>query len=161
MRRCFYHTDLRQNAVLHNFSTQITLIQYSGPSNHAWAFNETVKKFPKSPIRPAGSEKHLSSLLVFLPNWLNFCVRGQFEPKMLIVRGHSDINTTYFIWIFKVIKNKLEPAIIWKLVTCQRITSKNTRPGWVRWYWSADTLFSQVPTLLCNQFSPGPPGLPK
>ena len=30
-------------------------------------------------------------------------------------------NTTYFIWIKK---NKLEPAIIWKLVTCQRITSK-------------------------------------
>ena len=30
------------------------------------------------------------------------------------MRGHSDINTTSFI---------LEPAIIWKLVTCQRITS--------------------------------------
>ena len=30
-------------------------------------------------------------------------------------------NTTYFIWIKR---NKLEPAIIWKLVTCQRITSK-------------------------------------
>ena len=47
MRRCFYHTDLRQNAVLHNFSTQITLIQYSGPSKHAWAFNETVQKISK------------------------------------------------------------------------------------------------------------------
>ena len=49
-------------------------------------------------------------------------------------------------------KIKLEPAIIWKLVTCQRITSKNTRPRWVdtwardtvRWYWSADTLFWQL-----------------
>ena len=29
MRRCFYHTDLRQNAVFHNFSRQIALIQYS------------------------------------------------------------------------------------------------------------------------------------
>ena len=31
MRRCFYHTDLRQNAVFHNFSRQIALIQYSEP----------------------------------------------------------------------------------------------------------------------------------
>ena len=51
-------------------------------------------------------------------SWLNFRIRGQFEIKILIVRH---INTTYFIWIKK---NKLEPAIIWKLVTCQRITSK-------------------------------------
>ena len=28
MRRCFYHKDLRQNAVFHNFSRQIALIQY-------------------------------------------------------------------------------------------------------------------------------------
>ena len=49
-------------------------------------------------------------------------------------------------------KIKLEPAIIWKLVTCQRITSKNTWPLWVntracdtaKWYWSADTLFWQL-----------------
>ena len=51
------------------------------------------------------------------------------------------------IWI-----KKTEPAIIWKRVNCQRITSKNTRPWWVdtwardtvRWYWSADTLFWQL-----------------
>ena len=55
MRYCFYHTDLGQNAVFHNFAIQIALIQYSGRSKHAWAFSETVKKFPKSPIRPAGS----------------------------------------------------------------------------------------------------------
>ena len=29
MRRCFYHTDLRQNAVFHSFSRQIAFIQYS------------------------------------------------------------------------------------------------------------------------------------
>ena len=40
--------------------------------------------------------------------WLNFCVPGQFETRQ-IVRGHSDINTTYFIRIKK--KKKLEPAI--------------------------------------------------
>ena len=52
-------------------------------------------------------------------SWLNFLARGQFEIKILIVRH---INRTYFIWIFK--KIKLEPAIIWKPVPCQRITSK-------------------------------------
>ena len=37
MRHCFYHTDLGQNAVFHNFEIQIALIQYSGRSKHAWA----------------------------------------------------------------------------------------------------------------------------
>ena len=48
------------------------------------------------PTRDYGekSEKPLSSLLVFLNNWLNFRVRDQFEIKRLIARGHSDINTT-------------------------------------------------------------------
>ena len=57
MRRCFYHTGLRQNAVtvLHNFAIQIVLIQYSERSKQAWAFSENVQKFPKSPIRPDGS----------------------------------------------------------------------------------------------------------
>ena len=31
MRRCFHHTDLRQNAVFHNFSRQIALIHYPEP----------------------------------------------------------------------------------------------------------------------------------
>ena len=100
---------------------------------------------------------------------MNFRVRGQFEIKILIVRH---INTTYFIWIKK--KKKLAPAIIWKLVTCQRITSKNARPRWVdtwswtrdmvRWYGSEDTLFgkavnwSQHWCAICvqNQFSCAP-----
>ena len=43
------------------------------------------------------SEKHLSSLLAFLDNWLNFRIEDQFEIKMLVVWGHSDIHTTYFI----------------------------------------------------------------
>ena len=40
---------------------------------------------------------------------------------------------------YDFLKNKLEPAIIWKLVTCQRITSKNTRPRWVD-TWARDTV---------------------
>ena len=47
MSRCFYHTDLVQNAVVHNFSRQIAFIQYSGPSKHAWTFSETVQKISK------------------------------------------------------------------------------------------------------------------
>ena len=35
MKRCFYHTDLGQNAVFHNFAIQIALIQYLGRSKHA------------------------------------------------------------------------------------------------------------------------------
>ena len=60
-------------------------------------------------------------------SWLNFGVRGQFEIKILILR---QTYTAYFIWIF--LKIKLEPAIIWKLVTCQRITLKKylTSMGW-------------------------------
>ena len=82
-------------------------------------------------------------------NWLKFCVWGQFEIKIVIVLGDSDINTTYLVWIWK---KKSQPAILWKRVNCQRITSKNTRPRlvdtWVRdtvrRYWSADTLFWQL-----------------
>ena len=61
------------------------------------------------PTRVDGKKR--SSPPVFLKKWLNVCVRGQFENKILTLRGHSDINTTYFIWIIG--KNKLEPAIIW------------------------------------------------
>ena len=57
MRHCFYHTDLGQNAVFHNFVIKIALIQYSGRSKHAWILTNPLKNFPKSPIHvvPAGS----------------------------------------------------------------------------------------------------------
>ena len=52
----------------------------------------------------------------------------------------------------RLIKLELGHAIIWKVATCQRITSKNTPTQWVdtwardtvRRYWSADTLFWQL-----------------
>ena len=58
MRHCFYHTDLgQQNAVFDSFAIQIAIIQYSGRSKHAWALAiKPLKKFPKSPIQPAGSD---------------------------------------------------------------------------------------------------------
>ena len=47
------------------------------------------------------------------------------------------MNSTYFIIVhFK--KNELEPAISWKVATCQRITSKNTWTQWVD-IWARDT----------------------
>ena len=55
MRRCFYHTDLVQNAVFHNFSGQIAFIQYSDHRSTRGPLAKPFKKFPKSPIRPAGS----------------------------------------------------------------------------------------------------------
>ena len=36
----------------------------------------------------------LTNRSILLIDWLNFRVRDQFEIKMLIARGHSDINTT-------------------------------------------------------------------
>ena len=47
MTRFFYHTDLVQNAVVHNFSRQFAFIQYSEPSRQAWTFSETVQKISK------------------------------------------------------------------------------------------------------------------
>ena len=47
MRRCFYHTDLEQNAVFHNFDIQVALIQYSGLSKLTLAFSEAAEKNSK------------------------------------------------------------------------------------------------------------------
>ena len=57
MSHCCYHTDLgQQNTVFDSFAIQIAIIQYSGRSKHSWALAKPLKKFPKSPIRPAGSD---------------------------------------------------------------------------------------------------------
>ena len=49
MRRCFYHTDLVQNAVFYNFSRQIAFIEYSGPyrGTRGLLISETVQKISK------------------------------------------------------------------------------------------------------------------
>ena len=59
------------------------------------AFLRQNKPFPLLYLGHAQIKR--SSLPVFLKNWLNFRVRGQFEIKILIMQGHSDINRTYFI----------------------------------------------------------------
>ena len=53
-------------------------------------------------------------------NWLNFSFRGQFKNQNFNCAAHIKHN----IFHMKENKIKLEPAIIWKLVTCQRIISK-------------------------------------
>ena len=56
MRYCFYHTDLAQKAVFHNFATQIAIIQYiQDDRSTRGLLAKPLKKFPKSHIRPAGS----------------------------------------------------------------------------------------------------------
>ena len=82
MRRCFYHTDLVQNAVFHNFSGQIAFIQYSDHRSTRGPLAKPFKKFPKSPIRPAGSnfwqalnlQRNLKELrFKMIKNLLCFC----------------------------------------------------------------------------------------
>ena len=66
MRRCFYHTDLGQNAVFYNFAIQIALIQYSGRSKHAWAFSEN--NFQNHPYgQPVASCGVFECTLIELP----------------------------------------------------------------------------------------------
>ena len=50
MRRCFYHSDLGQNAVFHNFAIHIALIQYSGRSKH-YLYGKPVLTFDKRQSR--------------------------------------------------------------------------------------------------------------
>ena len=75
---------------------------------------------------------------------LNFRVRDQFEIKILKVRL---MNTTF--------KNiELEPAIIQKAGTCQRVTSKNTRThsNWARevfiWFVRGCLIFTAVNLII-------------
>ena len=47
MRRCFYHTDLGQNAVFHNFEIQIHSFNIQDDRNTRGLFSETAKKISK------------------------------------------------------------------------------------------------------------------
>ena len=55
MGHCFYHTDNGQNAVFHNCAIQTVFIQYLGDRSTRGHLAKPLKKFPKSPLRPAGS----------------------------------------------------------------------------------------------------------
>ena len=47
MRHCFYHTDLGQNAVFHNFAIQTAFIQYSGDRSIRGLLGKPLKKISK------------------------------------------------------------------------------------------------------------------
>ena len=81
----------------HELTCQILTNQSIKNGRRAWPTSDYGEK----------GEKHLSSLLVFLNNWLNFRVRDHFEIKMLIARGHSDIQTT--------------PSVIMSLFCCRSL----------------------------------------
>ena len=55
MRRCFYHTDLRQNAAFHHFQEKLHSFNIQNHRSTRGLLGKPFKKFPKSPIRPAGS----------------------------------------------------------------------------------------------------------
>ena len=59
----FYHTDLGQNTAFHNFSMFRTI--------NRGLLAKPFKKFPKSPIRPAGSHFQCE-LSVWSSVWMNF-----------------------------------------------------------------------------------------
>ena len=89
------HHKLTKNSV--SFSCQRMLSKFSAWT-HLSKTNHTNQSIGRRawPTRDYGekSEKPLSSLRVFLNDWLNSRVWNQFDIKMLIARGHSDINTT-------------------------------------------------------------------
>ena len=55
MRRCIYHTDLGQNGVFHNSVFKTNCTQSIFRTINRGLLAKPFKKFPKSPIRPAGS----------------------------------------------------------------------------------------------------------
>ena len=76
MRRCFYFTDLRQNAVFHNFSRKIALIQYSEPSKHAWAFSKTVQK---------------NSKITYTASWFSLLISAKFSVNIKSILNINSI----------------------------------------------------------------------
>ena len=81
-----YHTELGQNAVFHNFLRQIALSQYSGRARPFKNF----RKFPKSPIRPAGSRFYSAS-----------CQCGRvFEWTLRELRFNIIANLLLFVLLF-------------------------------------------------------------
>ena len=56
MRRCFYHTDLGQNAVFHNFEIKMHPFNIQDDRSTRGLLAKPLKKFPKSHVRPARYE---------------------------------------------------------------------------------------------------------
>ena len=55
MRRYFYHIDLVENVVVPNFQDKLHSFNIQDYQSTRGLLAKPFKKFPKSPIRPAGS----------------------------------------------------------------------------------------------------------
>ena len=148
------HHKLTQNSVSFSCQSKLTCQILA---------NQSIKIGRRAwPTRDHGKKR--SSPPVFLNNWLNFRVRGKFEVKILIVLGHSDINMTYFIYIFKtqtwacghLKSSNLSADNFKKILDLDGSTPEPAIP-------SGDTgqripCFDScqlITALMCNQFSPG------
>ena len=99
MRRCFYHTDLRQNAVFHNFLRKIALIQYSEPSKHAWALSNrfsllTSAKFSVNIKRV--TLQHHKEFIVFIFLFNGF--KTMCNLKKRLIRGEGKRRNEFAEW---------------------------------------------------------------
>ena len=75
MRRCFYHTDLRQNAVFKIFQEKLHSLNIHKHRSTRWLLAKPFKKFPKSPIRPACSHFWQAQNLQWTLKELRFNIR--------------------------------------------------------------------------------------
>ena len=88
---CFYHTDLGQNAVFLNFAIQIAPFNIQDDRSTRGLLAKPLKKFPKSPIRPAGS--HFCNASCGSSVWINI---NRVTPQ------HSR-EFIMFIFLFKMV----------------------------------------------------------
>ena len=127
--------------MLHKFYawTHLSNFNQSEHKNRTWSVTNTWPWLEK--VLPACILKKLAEFLRLRSVW---------NQNRNNARRYWHKHNIFDMNLKKISKG--EPAIIWKRVNCQQITSKNTRPWWVdtwahdtvRWYWSADTLFWQL-----------------
>ena len=91
MRRCFYHTVLVHNAVFHtDFSRQIAFIQYSGPSKHAWTFNQRN--------RSKNFQNHLYGQPVLTFDKRQIC--EEIFKRVTLQRDKEFIESIFYEWFY-------------------------------------------------------------
>ena len=130
MRRCFYHTDLVQNAVVHNFSRQIAFIhywRYSGPSKHAWTFSETA---------PKNFQNHLYGQPVLIFDKRQICKEISKELRFNMIKDWSCLFfVNCLITMCKLKKRLIRAAFRLLLQAMSTKDWKQTAKGWKLHFW--------------------------
>ena len=149
MRRCFYHTDLVQNAVFHSLSRQITFIQFSGPSKHAWTFN--------SRNRSKNFQNHLYGHPVLTFDKRQICEEILKELRFNVVKN---LMSLFFIHGFITtcnLKKRLIRSAFWVLLQVTFMNGwKQTAKRWKLHFWDYQQSikkFNSVEHLQRQQFS--------